>query len=256
MRYTAEPAFVLHARAYRETSLLVEVLSEGNGRVGLLARGVRGPKRHVLRAALQPLQHIRIDALQRGELAQLQAAEALDALPPLLGDAAMAAFYLNELVLRLAPRLDPHPELYAAYGRARGRLHAPALERAALSWLLRRFERDLLDALGFGLPLDADGEGHPIDPAARYTLDPELGPRRLLSDRGRGERDAAATGRALLSLARDAADVPHPDDLQGLRRVLRSVLAHHLGGRGLKSWELMGDLARASPLPGTVASKP
>ena len=56
MRYTAEPAFVLHARPWRETSLLVEVLSAEHGRIGLVARGVQGPKKHVLRAALQPLQ--------------------------------------------------------------------------------------------------------------------------------------------------------------------------------------------------------
>ena len=241
MRYEAEPSFVLHARAYRETSLLVEVLSERHGRIGLLARGVRGPKRHVLRAALQPLQHVRIDAYQRGELAQLQAAEALDALPPLSGDAAMAAFYVNELVLRLAPRLDPHPDLYAAYARTRGRLHGDGT-RPGLSWTLRRFERDLLDALGFGMAFDTDGDGAPIDPAARYDLDPEQGPRRLLSDRGRGERDAAATGRALLQLAADA--VPAQEDLAGLRRALRRVLAHHLDGRPLKSWELMVDLGR------------
>ena len=116
MRLDAEPAYVLHTRPWRESSLLVEVLSAHHGRVGLVARGVQGPKRHVLRAALQPLQHIRLDAVQRGELAQLRAAEALDAAPLLAGDAALAGFYVNELVLRLAPRGDPHPELYAAYG--------------------------------------------------------------------------------------------------------------------------------------------
>ena len=109
MRYAAEPAFVLHARPWRETSLLVEVLSASHGRVGLVARGVQGPKRHVLRAALQPLQSIRFDAVQRGELAQLASAEAVDAAPLLQGDAAMAGFYLNELCLRLSPRLAPQP---------------------------------------------------------------------------------------------------------------------------------------------------
>ena len=107
MRIEGEPAYVLHARAWRETSLLVEVLAAEHGRMGLVVRGVRGPKRHVLRAALQPLQHIRVDAVQRGELAQLRAAEALDAAPVLAGEAAMAGFYLNELVLRLAPRASP-----------------------------------------------------------------------------------------------------------------------------------------------------
>ena len=239
MRYQAEPAFVLHARAYRETSLLVEVLSEAHGRIGVLARGVRGPKRHVLRAALQPLQHVRFDALQRGELAQLQAAEALDAAPLLGGDAALAGFYINELVLRLAPRHDPLPELYDAYRLARERLRNEAADRAAISWLLRRFERDLLEAIGFGLPFDVDGDGTPIDPAARYSLDAEQGPRRLLMDRG---RDATATGQALLALANDT--MPGEDELAGLRRALRTVLVHHLGARGLKSWELMGELGR------------
>lgn len=241
MRYTAEPAFVLHTRAYRETSLLVEVLCESQGRVGLLARGVRGPRRQVLRAALQPLQHVRFDALQRGELAQLQSAEALDAAPLLGGDAALAGFYVNELVLRLAPRHDPLPDLYDAYARVRERLRGEAGSRPAIGWLLRRFERDLLDAIGFGLGYDVDGDGAPIDPAARYVLDPEHGARRLALDRG---RNAAATGRALLALAAD--EPPEPDDLAGLRRALRRVLVHHLGARPLKSWELMGDLARVA----------
>jgi DNA repair protein RecO (recombination protein O) len=240
MRYDAEPAFVLHARPWRETSLLVEVLSEAHGRLGLVARGVQGPKRHVLRAALQPLQLIRFDAVQHGELAQLRAAEAQDAAPQLAGDAALAGFYLNELVLRLAPRHDPLPELFDAYGAARMRLGAGE----TLAWTLRRFERDLLAAIGLGFDLHVDGDGAPIDPAARYRLDPEHGPRRLLSDRGHDERSAAATGRALLALADDRA--PEADDLAGLRRALRPVLAHHLGGRGLKSWELLGELGRLS----------
>src|SRR3546814_9634973 len=78
MRYDAEPAYVLHARPWRETSLLLELLTENHGRIGLVARGVQGPKKHVLRAALQPLQHIRFDGVQRGELAQLRTAVAIE----------------------------------------------------------------------------------------------------------------------------------------------------------------------------------
>lgn len=238
MRITAEAAFVLHARAWRETSLLVEVLGENHGRIGLVARGVQGPKKQVLRAALQPLQHIRLDAVQRGELAQLVSAEALDAAPRLAGEAMLAAFYINELVLRLAPRQDPHPDMYRMYGETRTRLGGGE----SLAWTLRRFERDLLEALGSGFDLSVDGDGAAIDPAARYLLDPEHGPRRLLSDRGRDERSAAATGSALLALASD--QQPDAEDLASLRRVLRSVLSHHLGGRGLKSWEMLGELGR------------
>jgi DNA repair protein RecO (recombination protein O) len=237
MRYTGQAAFVLHARPWRETSLLLEVLSEDHGRLGLVARGVQGPKKQVLRAALQPLQHIRFDAVQRGELAQLVRAEAVDAAPRLADEALLAGFYVNELLLRLAPRQDPQGELYAVYGELRERLRA----REALAWSLRRFERDLLDALGFGFDFSHDGDGAPIDPAARYRLDPEHGPRRLLGERS-GERQQTATGRALLALAADT--MPIAEDLAGLRRALRGVFAHHLGGRGLKSWELIGDLGR------------
>ncbi len=239
MRYVGEPAFVLHARPWRETSLLVEVLSAEHGRVGLVARGVQGPKRHVLRAALQPVQSIRFDAVQRGELAQLTAAEAVDAAPLLQGDAAMAAFYLNELCLRLAPRHAPQPELHAAYAGVRERLRAGE----PLAWLLRCFESDLLEALGVGLEFAVDGDGVPIDPAARYRLDPEHGARRVLGER-EGERRQAATGRALLALAGVAE--PAAADIASLRLPLRAVLLHHLGGRGLKSWDMLGDLGRLS----------
>lgn len=241
MRLTAEPAFVLHARPWRETSLLVEVLSLDHGRMGLIARGVRGPRRHPLRAALQPLQSIRFDAVQQGELARLTAAEALDAAPRLAGEAMLAGFYLNEICLRLTPRGDPQPELFAAYAATRERLR----DLQPLAWTLRRFERDLLEALGFGFDWSRDGEGQPIDPAARYRIDPEHGARRLLSDRGYADRAGAATGRALLDLAADR--LPASEDLPGLRRVMRGVLAHHLGARGLKSWEMLAGLKSARP---------
>lgn len=238
MRYDAEPAFVLHARPWRETSLLVEVLSAGHGRVGLLARGVQGSKRQSLRAALQPLQWIRFGAVQNGELARLTGAEAIDAAPRLSGEAMLAGFYLNELTLRLSLRHAPQPELFLAYATVRERLRA----EEPLAWTLRRYERDLLEALGMGFDWRCDGDGQPIDPAARYRLDPEHGARRVLSDRGHGDRSSAATGEALLALAADR--MPSAPDMASLRRAMRAVLAYHLGPRGLKSWEMLGDLAR------------
>lgn len=242
MQLASESAFVLHARTWRETSLLVEVLCADHGRVGLVARGVSTPKRHALRAALQPLQCIRLDAMQRGELATLRSAEAIDVAPRLVGEAVLAAFYLNELTLRLAPRLDPLPTLHAAYARTRGLLGDAS---HSLPWTLRRFERDLLDAIGFGFDWHVDGDGVDIDPAARYRLDAEHGPRRLFQDRGSRERMHAATGAALLGLAGDHA--PNEDDLASLRLPMRALLAHHLGGRGLKSWEMAAQLKRLQP---------
>lgn len=243
MRYAAEPAFVLHARRWRETSLLVEVLSADHGRLGLLARGVQGPKRQALRAALQPLQAIRFDAVQRGELAQLSAAEVADAVPAPHGDAALAGFYANELCLRLVPRQAPQPELYAVYAQMRVRLGA----EAGLAWTLRRFERDLLGALGVGLDFACDATGVALEPAARYRLDPEQGALRAPTERA-GARRELATGRALLALAADR--MPEPADLASLRLPLQAVLLHHLDGRRLKSWEMLGALGRLAGGPG------
>ncbi len=240
MRIDDEPAYVLHARPWRETSLLVEALTLAHGRIGLLARGVQGPKKQLLRAALQPLQSIRLDAVMTGELAQLRRAESQDAAPRLHGQSMLAAFYVNELVLRLAPRHDPLPELHHAYGQVRDQL----ADAAGLAWALRRFERDLLDALGFGFDWTCSADGQPIDPAARYRLDPQEGPLRLLSERNAAERRGLATGAALLALAADQA--PVAADLASLRPQMRAVLLHHLGGRGLKSWEMLGELKGGS----------
>lgn len=244
MRYAGEPAYVLHARAWRETGLLVEVLTQSHGRLGLIARGVRGPRKQVQFAALQPLQHVRLEAVQRGELAYLSSVEALDAPPPLAGHAALAAFYVNELLLRLAPRQDPHGGLYALYGDMRARLR----EHAQLAWHLRRFERDLLEALGVGFDLVHDGDGAPLDPAARYRLDAEHGPRRVLGERVGETRSRYATGQALLALGQDRR--PAADDLDGLRHAMRDVLSQHLGARGLKSWQMAAELGRLSAGPG------
>lgn len=240
MRYAAENAFVLHTRPWRETSLLVEALTAQHGRIGLVARGVLGPRRQLLRAALQPLQWIRFDAVQKGEMATLSGAEAVDAAPRLTGDSALAGFYLAELTLRLAPRHDPQPDLFAAFARARERMRAGE----PLAWTLRRYERDLLAALGLGFDWNMDGDGQRIDPAARYRLDPEHGARRLYMDRGQGERGDAPSGRALLALAADEA--PPSEDLGALRRAMRRVLEHHLGPRGLTSWQMLGELARVA----------
>lgn len=237
MRYRQEPAFVLHVRPWRETSVLVEVLSAEHGRLGLVARGVQTPKKQQLRAALQPLQSIRFDAVQQGELAQLQAVEAVDAAPLLRGEAALAAFYVNELCLRLTPRQSPQPELHAAYALVRERLRVGGV----LAWTLRRFERDLLEALGSGLDFSTECGESPIDPVARYRLDPEAGPRRCGGEGIDACRDAAI-GQALLDLAADVQ--PDSGGLASLRLPLRAVLQHHLGGRGLKSWDMLGGLLR------------
>ncbi len=182
---------------WRETSLLVEVLTQAYGRLGLIARGVQGLKKQTLRAALQPLQWIRFSAIQRGELGQLRQAEALDTAPRLKGETMLASFYINELLLRLVPRHAPVNELYLAYSQTRERLRT----NDSLAWSLRLFELDILETLGVGFNLECDANGTPLDPAARYVLDPLEGPRLLLSEHNNAERRDTATGHVLLALA-------------------------------------------------------
>ena len=234
MRIEGQPAFVLHARPWRETSVIVELLTRDHGRVGVVARGLTTPKRHPLRAALQPLQYIRADYLPRGELARLIQAEALDVAPQLTGDRLMAAFYANELLLKLTPRNDAAQALFDLYAN----LRADLADCPSLSWTLRRFERDLLDALGVGLPWDVTADGEQVDPRFRYRLDPEMGPVVATGS-------ATLSGQALLCLAADIQ--PEPVEMAQLRRAMRHVLEAQLGSSGLRSWGLLDELSKVKP---------
>lgn len=228
MRIEHQPAFILHARAYRETSLLLECLTRDFGRVGLIARGVRRARPRTPRALLQPLLPVRLAWSGRGELATLAQVEAAAPGFDLGGDALLCALYLNELVLRITARQDPHPDLFADYAETLARL-ARAESQA---WTLRRFERDLLAHLGYALVLDVDGDGVPLDPERDYAYRHEHGPMPW-----RDARDGVRVrGVALLALARDA--MPAAEHLPPLRRLMRGVIAAHLDGE-LRSWSML-----------------
>jgi DNA repair protein RecO (recombination protein O) len=236
MRVAGEPAFVLHARPWRETSAIVELLTRAQGRVGVVARGLSTPKKQPLRAALQPLQFLRVDYVQRGELARLVAAEAQDNAPVLAGERLLAGLYVNELLLRLTARNDPAPAVFDLYARVRAALG----QAEPLAWELRRFERDLLDALGVGLPWDSTADGEPCEPDGRYRLDAETGPVRSAL-----RVEDSIGGEALLALAADRQ--PSATALAELRRALRRVLASHLGATPLRSWGLLEELSKVRP---------
>src|SRR5260370_33338727 len=138
-----QQAFVLHAYAYRETSLIVEVLTQGYGRVALVARGAKRP-RSELRGVLQAFQPLTLSWAGSGELKTLIHAEWRGGLPLVCGSALLCGFYLNELLLKLLPREDPHPRLFDAYESALSRL----ANGAAQAPVLRPFELRLPAALG------------------------------------------------------------------------------------------------------------
>ena len=113
-RADLEPAYILHARAYRETSQLLEVFTSGFGRVGIIANGARRPK-STFRGYLNPFQPLRLSWSGRGELMRLSAIESIAPPATLDGDRVMAGFYANELLLKLLQRGDAHPELFVHY---------------------------------------------------------------------------------------------------------------------------------------------
>jgi DNA repair protein RecO (recombination protein O) len=230
MRVEQQPAFILHARAWRETSLLLEVLSREHGRVGLVARAVRGARSRTPRAVLQPLTPLCLSWSGRGELASLSSAEAVGAALALGGEALLCALYMNELVARLVPRNDPHPELFAVYLQTLARLagaDAPA-------WSLRRFERDLLAQLGYGLLLDVDAEtGAPLHAQDDYAYRLDSGPVRWCG----ADDGLKLRGSALLALASDT--LPVAADLASLRRLMRALIAQRLDGAELNAWGLL-----------------
>ena len=231
-----EPGYVLHARPWRETSLLLECLTAEHGRIGLIARGVRGAHTPTARADLQPLRRLRLSYSRQGELGRLHAAE-LMALHALGGEALLAALYVNELLVRLMPREDAHARLFAQYQTLLEQLSGAR----ASAWLLRRFERDLLEAMGYAPLLDREAEsGAPVQAGLRYAYAPERGPVRWQPHLG----GSGLRGSALLALAHD--QVPEAQDLPDLRRLLRELISLHLGGRALASWSL-APLARPRP---------
>lgn len=242
MPQISQPAYVLHARAYRETSLLLEVFSRDQGRVGVVARGVRGPRGQGRRALLQPLQPLLMACEGRGELQSLRSVEVAGAPVSLRGEALLSAFYVNELLVRLLPRGDPQTDLFWRYATCLAELAEPG---AVLAWQLRRFERDLLELLGYGLDLDGGRIGGGVLEAhARYLFDLDAGPVRVDAPLRQPGRLAEVSGAALLALGEDR--MPDATGMHELRRLMRAVLLHHLGGRPLQAWQVLAGLGRES----------
>lgn len=231
MQTELHEACVLHRRSYRESSLLVELFSAKHGRVGAVAKGVtrRG---NPLAALLQPFRPLLAAwSTRRSELVTLAQVEAAGEPFVFSGRTALCAFYLNELLLRALPRNDAHPELFARYRAALGRL---AAEPAAAEPTLRIFEKHLLQTAGYGVILDSDADtARPVDPERLYRYVPGHGPTAVRDGGAAPEAGIAISGATLLALNREQLTAPlHRAEA---KRLLRALLRLHLGDKPLHS---------------------
>ena len=209
--------------------MLLECLTPEFGRVGLVARGVRREKSRMPRGLLQPLQALNLSWLGNGELFTMTHAEATAPPLPIAGERLYSSMYLNELVLRMCARSDPQPELFEHYCTCLHRLATGEPE----GWTLRRFERDLMIALGYGLVLDRD-----IDDESELQADREYS---YLIDSGPQQRRSTTgalrvSGAALLALHRD--ERPDPTQERELRLLMRALLQDQLNGGSLNAWSM------------------
>ncbi len=227
-------AFVLHAYPYRETSLIVEAFTADFGRVAMVARGAKRP-RSELRGLLQAFQPLLLSWSGQRELKTLLRAEWRGGLPRVRGGALLCGFYLNELLLKLLPREDPHPDVFVEYERALGHLVAGADQAT----VLRRFEVSLIAAMGYALPLVREADtGAPVDPDVRYHYAFDRGPRR--ASPSPGLRLPVVSGTTLLALAEQR--YPDAATAAEAKRLMREVLDHYLEQRGVESRRVVQDL--------------
>ncbi len=256
MTAISDLALVLHTIAWRETSLIVEVFTREHGRLGLIAKGARRP-RSALRGLLQPFQPLAVRWSGKSELRNLLAAEWVGGLQHLDGAALMPGFYLNELMVRLLPRDDPHPALFDDFLATLGILAEQEVSsgRELTEPILRRFECNLLREMGYAPAFDREADGETlIDPKGLYRVAPQTGISRVdgrHEAREPGSEEAVYPGSTLLALAGAGGSIEQaigvlesPEVAADCKRLLRSLLGHHLGDDGLSSRQIMRELVR------------
>ena len=232
-RVLNEPGYLLHQRAYSETSLLLDVFSRNYGRMTLIAKGVKRKKSRTW-GILVPFQPLIVAWSGRGEVKTMTNAESLAHRREMQGERLYCGYYINELILRMLHRNDPHEMLFGAYEFAlEGLVRESDLERT-----LRIFEKRLLQELGYGLHLSSDTlTGVAIQSSARYRYVAELGP---VIDNGEEGNGVMLHGESLQALRNEEqfSDLHRRE----LKRLTRVTLDRHLEGRPLHSRGLFSRL--------------
>jgi DNA repair protein RecO (recombination protein O) len=229
------PGYVLHQYAYRDTSRIVEVFTAEHGRLTLFARGANGPKSSI-KGILRPFQRLLLSWSGKSEACQLVGAEVDGQVSGMPARRLMSGFYLNELLLKLTERCDPHPEIFFSYAACMQSLCAGEAVEAAL----RRFEKRLLNDLGYGLDLAQTAEGQPVQIDRYYRFALQSGAQLCVA-----EAPGAVYGQSLADL--QAESFSDARSLRDAKRLLRAAIDTCLDGRPLKSREVMLALRQREP---------
>ncbi len=237
-RVERQPAYLLHTRPYRDSSALLEAWTRDFGRVGLVAKGARRAK-SPWRGLFESFQPLLISWVGKGELKTLRGLESDQLLAAPAGESLACAYYVNELLLRTCMRHDPHPGLYQGYAKMVELLAGGQVFESKL----RYFENQLLAELGYGLDFHDDFRGDPINPGMNYIFVADQGavPAAEVTE----QTGEFVSGKLLTALA---AQQLIPEQLGAAKRLMRRLLAPHLGGRPLESrrlWTTFSKLVKA-----------
>jgi len=242
MRLHLQPAYLLHRRAYRDSSDLLELLTAEHGRIGAIGRGLGRRRRGGAHGALlQPFRPLLISLTGRGDLLTMTGVEAGGDLAALTGDAMLCGFYANELLLRALQRFEAHPGVFVAYGRALERL-GEALTARDQALALRELEFSLLSELGYAIDCSTTSDtGAAVEPTGWYRLLPGEG---VVGAEEPGRRsDNLLPGQDLLAIAAGRLGAANPTNL---KRIARALLSAHLGPEPLRSQEVFRSLRQAA----------
>jgi DNA repair protein RecO (recombination protein O) len=229
MKVDLNPAFILHRRPYRETSLLLDVFSRDYGRVGLIAKGVRTNKNNKSEI-LQSYQPLQVAWSGKGELMTLTLADPDKPAYILKDRKLIAGFYLNEIIMRMLHQHEAHPDLFMIYDKT---LDLLAREASDEQLVIRLFEKRFLDAIGYGLVLDHDVNGEKIKPECNYYYQVDRGP--VLDIPGKHDY-IKVSGITLLAIKNEKLD--STQILHEAKLLMRHVLKNHLGAKPLASRKL------------------
>lgn len=231
-RIVHQPGFVLHSYPYKETSLIVDVFTRGYGRIALMAKGAKRPHSK-LRGVLQTFQPLSVGWSGKSEVRTLIAAEWVGGLLPLEKSALLCGFYLNELLVKLLARDDPHPALFDHYVAALN--HLAHDEPAPI--VLRKFERALLKETGVASDFTVcTTTRQSVELEQTYVVDPERGPRPARP----ADAIPRVSGKTLLDMERE--DYSDAATQTQSKFLMRFLLAHHLGGAQLNTRQILIDL--------------